>query len=168
MSDVGPLPALEVKKETHWNRYVGDSLLALGSVLLLTEIISLLRLYQRIPDSFLVYLLLILAFASMRGFYAALLASCAAFFFYDFLYVPPAYSLLVAKFEDILALVVFLVTAIATAQLASALRQQADEANRRERETRILYDLVRTTNHEEDLLHQIQIFARAVVDVFSP
>src|SRR5712691_10044124 len=168
MSYIGPLPPLKVKKETRWYRCVGDSFLVLGSMLLLTEIISFFHLNQRIPDSFLVYLLLILAFASIRGLYAASLASFAAFFFYDFLFVPPAYSLLVSKFEDILALMVFLVTAIMTAQLASALRQQADGANRRERETRILSDLVRATNHEEDLLHQIQIFARAVVDVFSP
>jgi two-component system sensor histidine kinase KdpD len=168
MNYIGSLPPLEAKKEPGWKHYVGDSFLSLGSILLLTGVIFVLRLYQHIPDSFLVYLLLILAIASARGLYAALLASCAAFFFYDFLYIPPPFSLLVTKFEDILALVVFLVTAIMTAQFTSMLRQQADEANRRERETRILYDLLRVTNREEDLLHQLQIFARSVVDVFFP
>jgi two-component system sensor histidine kinase KdpD len=168
MSYVGPLPPLKVKKETRWYRFVGDSFLVLGSMLLLAEIISVFHLNQRIPDSFLIYLLLILAFASIRGLYAALLASFAAFFFYDLLFVPPAYSLFVSKFEDILALVVFLVTAIMTAQLASDLRRRAEEANRRERETHILYDLVRVTNREEGLLHQLHVFTRAVVDVFSP
>jgi two-component system, OmpR family, sensor histidine kinase KdpD len=168
MSHVGPLPPLQEKKEPPWNHFVGDSFLVLGSTLLLAEIISFFRLYQRIPDSFLVYLLLILVFASTRGLYAALLASFAAFFFYDFLYVPPTYSLLVSKFEDMLALVVFLVTAIVTAHLASEPRQRAEQADRRERETRILYDLVRVTNREENLLHQLQVFMQAVVEVFSP
>ena len=56
MSYVGPLPPLKVKKETRWYRFVGDSFLVLGSMLLLTEIISFFHLNQRIPDSFLVYL----------------------------------------------------------------------------------------------------------------
>lgn len=84
------------------------------------------------------------------------------------LFVPPAYSLFVSKFEDILALVVFLVTAIMTAQLASDLRRRAEEANRRERETHILYDLVRVTNHEDGLLHQLHILRLLIDDVHWP
>jgi K+-sensing histidine kinase KdpD len=41
------------------------------------------------------------------------------------------------------------VVAIITAQFAAALRGRAEEAQRRERETRILYDLVRVANQEE-------------------
>ncbi len=57
--------------------------------------------------------------------------------------------------------------AIITSQLASALRQRAEQARRREHETRILYELVRATNIEEGLERQLSIIARAVVDVFS-
>ena len=64
-------------------------------------------------------------------------------------------------------LLCFLVTAITTSQLASALRRRAEEANRRERETHILYDLVHATNREEDMEHQLSIFAHSVVEVFS-
>src|SRR5207244_4581521 len=44
----------------------------------------------------------------------------------------------------------------------------AEQASRRARETRILYELVRATNSEEDLERQLNIVAHTVVDVFSP
>jgi K+-sensing histidine kinase KdpD len=130
MNYVGTLPMLKLRRELDWKRFIFDSLLALGSIFSLTEAIWLFRLYQRIPDSFLVYMLAILSLASLRGLYSALLASFLAFFSFDFLFVPPLYSLSVAKFEDVLTLVVFLLTAIITSQLVSALRQRAEDANR--------------------------------------
>src|SRR6266700_6450797 len=168
MSRVGPLLTLKPKEESHWRWYILDGLLALGSIFLLTGVIWLFQLYQKIPDSFLLYLLAILSLASLRGLSAALLASFVAFFSFDFFFVPPLYTLSVTKFEDVLTLVVFLVTAIITSQFASTLRQRAEDANRREHETHILYDLVRATNREEDLELQLSIFVRAVVEVFFP
>jgi two-component system sensor histidine kinase KdpD len=158
----------QLRVSMHWQRHLLDSLLALGSISLLTAMIWLFQLYQKIPDSFLVYLLAILSLASLRGLYASLLASFVAFFSFDFFFVPPLYNLSADKFEDVLTLFVFLVTAIITSQFASTLRQRAEDASRREHETRILYDLVRATNHEEDLERQLSTFAQAVVEVFSP
>lgn len=105
--------------------------------------------------------------ASTRGLYAAILAALIAFSSFDFFLVPPLYTFTIGRTEEWLALFVFLTTAIITGQLASALRQRAELANRRARETRILYELVRTTNSEEDIVHQLGIVARAIVDVFS-
>jgi two-component system, OmpR family, sensor histidine kinase KdpD len=164
------LPSLKMPwpKKRRWKRYASDSLLALGSISLLTVLVSLFHLYAKIPDSLLLYLLVVLALASIRGRYAALLAALVAFFSFDFLFVPPLYSVIITKFSDFVTLIVFFVSAIITGQLTSALRRYAAQASRRERETRILYNLVRTTNHEADLDHQLQIFAQAVIDVFSP
>src|SRR5436305_1915858 len=89
MSRVEPLFTLKPKEEPGWNSYILDSLLALGSIFLLTGMIWLFRLYQLIPDSFLVYLLALLLLASLRGLYAALLASFVAFFSFDAFFVPP-------------------------------------------------------------------------------
>src|SRR2546425_11228852 len=130
MSRVEPLLTLKPKEEPHWNRYILDSLLALGSIFLLTGMIWLFRLYQLIPDSFLVSLLAILSLASLRGLYAALLASLVAFVSFDFFFVRPLYTLNVAKFEDVLTLIVFLVTAVITSQFASMLRHPAEDADR--------------------------------------
>ncbi len=163
-----PFPPFLSKKRYQWKGYIADTLLALVSAALLTGCLSLFHLYQIIPDSLLLYLPMILALAALRGRYAALLASFLAFFLFDFLYVPPVYSFIITKFADVIALVVFLIVAITTGQLASALRRRAQDASRRERETRALYNIVSATNREEDMEHQLSIFARSVVDVFSP
>ncbi len=167
MSQVEHLPSLEVREEARWRRYLFDALLAIVGALLVTGIIYAFHLYPNIPNISLTYLLVVLVLASTRGLYAAIFASLVAFFSFDFFLVPPFYTFVVFKFEDLLALFVFLATAIITGQLASALRQRAEQANRRERETRILYELVRTTNSEEDLESQLNTVACAVVDVFS-
>jgi two-component system sensor histidine kinase KdpD len=148
-------------------RYVGNSVLAVGGALLVTATIYVFQLYPRIPNISLLYLLVILTLASTRGLYAAILASVIAFLSFDFFLVPPFYTFTISKFDEWLALFVFLVTAIITSQLASALRKRAEEARNRERETRILYELMRATSSEEGLDRQLSIIALALVDVFS-
>ncbi len=161
------LPKIYKRGKSSRKHYVIDSLLALGSIVSFTGFISLLQLYLKIPDSFLIYLLVILALAALRGLYASLLASLFAFFLFDFLLIPPVYSLTVAKFSDILTLIVFLIVAILTSQLTSALRQWAEDASHRERETRMLYDILRATNRQEDVRHQLTILAHSIIEVYS-
>jgi two-component system, OmpR family, sensor histidine kinase KdpD len=110
---------------------------------------------------------MVLGLAATRGRYPAILASLLAFLSFDFFIIPPLYTLTIDHAEEWIALITFLVTAIMTSQLAVALRGQASEAGRREREARILYDLVRVTNSEDEPEHQLQIIAQAIVDVFS-
>ena len=161
------LPTQLQRDGIRWQQWTIDSLLALGSISLITGIIFLLHAYSHITDSFLVYLLAILTLASIRGLYASLLASFLAFFSFDLLFVPPLYSLVAAKLEDVLVLVVFLGTAIITSKLASTLRERARNASRRELEARTLYELVCLTNREEDMKYQLRVFTRSVVEVFS-
>jgi two-component system sensor histidine kinase KdpD len=167
MSQAEHLPSLGVKQEPRWRHYLIDSLLAIVGALLVTAVIYRFHLYPGIPTIAFAYLLIVLALASTRGLYAAILASLVAFFTFDYFLVPPFYTFVVAKFEDLLALFVLLATAFITSQLASALRRRAEQANRRERETRILYELVRAVNSEEDQEGQLSVIAHAVVNVFS-
>src|SRR5215471_18863217 len=109
--------------------------------MLVTGIIYTFHLYPRIPNISIVYLLVVMALASTRGRYAAILASLVAFLTFDYFLVPPLYVFTIARIEEWIALFVFLVTAILTSQLAVALRDRAEQASRGERETRILYDL---------------------------
>src|SRR5947209_6444459 len=154
-------------EEPNWKRYSLDTILAVTGALLITGIIYVFQLYPRIPNISFAYLLIVLALASTRGRYPAILTSIAAFLSFDFFLVPPLYTLTINKFDEWLALFVFLVTAIITGQLASALRHRAEQARLREHETRILYELVRATTSEESLQQQLSIIAHSVVDVFS-
>src|SRR5690349_9783679 len=157
----------EANREFTWQRFSLDSLLAFTGAMATTGIIYALRLYPRIPNISIVYLLVVLALASTRGRYASILASLVAFLAFDFFLVPPLYVFTINRIEEWIALFVFLVTAILTSQLAVTLRQRAEESSRRERETRILYDLVRVTNREDEPEHQLHAIALAIVDVFS-
>ncbi|HYL43347.1 MAG TPA: ATP-binding protein [Ktedonobacteraceae bacterium] len=168
MSQSKHLPSLEARRESHWTRYLVDSILAILGTLLLTGLIYIFHLYPSIPNISLVYLLVVLALASTRGLFAAVLSALVAFSSFDFFLVPPLFTFTIAKTEEWLALFIFLTTAIITGQLASALRKRAEQADRRERETRILYELIRAANSEEDLERQLRVVAYAVVDVFAP
>jgi len=167
MSQIEHLPSLEAREGPRWRRYLIDSILAIVGTLFITAIIYTLHLYPTIPDISLAYLLIVLALASTRGLYAAVLSALVAFSSFDYFLVPPLYTFTIGRFEEWLALFVFLATAIITGQLASAMRLRAEQASRQARETRILYELVRATNSEEDQAQQLSIVAHAIVDVFS-
>ena len=149
--------------EPPWRRYGSDSALAIAGVVLVTSLIAVSQLYPKIPTISFVYLLVILALASTRGLYAASLASLLAVLAFDFFLVPPLYTFVVFKFEDLLTLCVFLVTAIMTSQLASALRRRAEQARSRERELRLLYEQAQ----ELAALQERQRLARELHDSVS-
>jgi two-component system, OmpR family, sensor histidine kinase KdpD len=167
MSSVEHLPPIETKAKPRWQRYLLETFLAFAGAMLVTGIIYTFDLYPRIPNISIVYLLVVIALASARGRYPAILASVVAFLSFNFFLVPPLYVFTINRIEEWIALFVFLVTAILTSQLAVTLRQRADQASRREREARILYELVRAANSEEELERQLSIIAHGVVDVFS-
>jgi two-component system, OmpR family, sensor histidine kinase KdpD len=149
-------------------RYLLDSMLACAGSLLVTGIIFAFHLYPGIPNISIIYLLVVMVLAITRGRYAAILAAVVAFLSFDFFIVPPLFTFTIYRIEEWIALSVFLVAAIITGQLAVTLRERAEQASRRERETRLLYDLVRVTNREAEPERQLQAIAQAVVEVLYP
>ena len=150
----------------HLRRTLGDTLLALVSTSAVTMILYGFHLYPRIPNISLVYLVMVLALASTRGLYPAVLSSVVAFLSFDFFLVEPFYTFSISRPEEWLALFVFLCTAIITGQLASALRLRAQQARAREQETRLLYELLRDTDNEDDLDYQLGVVASKMAEVF--
>src|SRR2546425_4043425 len=118
MSTVEHLLPIGRSKTHSWQEYLLDSVLAVVGAMLVTGIIDAFQLYPRIPNISIVYLLVVLALASIRGRYAAILASLVAFLSFDFFLVPPLYVFTINRIEEWIALFVFLVTAILTSQLA--------------------------------------------------
>lgn len=155
-----------LKQRDTWNRYFWDTLLALVSTLLLTVVLYVFHTYPRIPDISLVYLFIVLALASTRGLFSAVIAAVIAFLSFDFFLVQPLYAFTIAQPSEWLALAIFLCTAIITGQLAAALRLRAEQARQRELETRILYELVRDTNNAKDADQQLDLVAHTIVEVF--
>lgn len=146
-----------------WKSAASDTLLALGGVVLVTGVNACAHLYLHLPPSSLVYLIVVLVLASTRGLYAAILASLLAVLSFDYFFVIPLYQFAISKLEDWLTLCVFLVTAITTSQLASALRRRAEEARHREHELRLLYEQAQ----ELAALQERQRLARELHDSVS-
>jgi PAS domain S-box-containing protein len=131
-------------------RYLLDSVLACAGSLLVTGVIFVFHLYPAIPNISIVYLLVVLALAIVRGRYAAILSAVVAFLSFAYFIVPPFNTFGIYLVEGWIALFVLLIAAILTGQLAAALRERAEQANRRERETRLLYEVVRATSREAE------------------
>ncbi len=135
-------------------RYLLDSVLACAGSLLVTGVILVFHLYPGIPNISIVYLLVVLALATTRGRYAAILSAVVAFLTFAYFIILPFKTSGIYLVEGWIALFVLLIAAILTGQLAVALRERAEQANRRERETRQLYEVVRATNREAEQAHQ--------------
>ena len=116
---------------------------ALALTALVTAAIGIVRQSANVANISILYLLAVLVTAVAFGSLPAVFASVAAFVAFDFFFVEPTHHFTVSNTEEWVALAVLLVTGVITGQLAAALRQRAREAERREREAVVLYDVVR-------------------------
>ncbi|GCE12767.1 ATP-binding protein [Tengunoibacter tsumagoiensis] len=167
MKSIYPVLFLGAQKEQWKKRLCLDSLLGFFSALIATTFIYLFRLYPAIPNISILFLLVVLAMASKRGLYAAILTSLVAFFSFDFLLVRPLFTFSMDRFDELLALCIFLVTAILTGELASALQQRAAQATARANETLALYELVKATTSAQSLERQLETVAQAIMKNFA-
>ena len=89
----------------------------------------------------LIFLLVSFVLALVAGPGPAAFGAVLAFLAFNFFYIPPYYTFDVARGHNVLALVVYLGVAIATAQLVARVRAQTEEAEREQRRTALLYEL---------------------------
>ncbi|HKO23439.1 MAG TPA: ATP-binding protein [Chloroflexota bacterium] len=115
----------------------------------------------------LIYLIVVVAVATLWGLWPALVASLLAATALDFLFVPPFGTLTVAEPGDWLTLLFFLVIAVLTGRLAAGARARAEEAHRRERATAVLYDLSTALIAKGDLAVILPGIARRVAETFA-
>jgi two-component system sensor histidine kinase KdpD len=123
---------------------------ALAMVALVSVGISLVVGRAQIANISMLYLIAVLATAVLFGSGPAVVASVAAFLVFNYFFVEPVHTFAVANPAEWVALLLFLATAIITGQLAASQIRRADDANRRERETAVLYDVARFMS-ENDL-----------------
>ena len=141
--------------------------LALAGTALVSLLIAGIRAYAHIPNLSLLYLFVVLALASTIGRRPAVLAAVLAFLAYNFLFVEPRYTFTIHDPHQWLALLVFLVTALVAGQLTAALREQAEEARRREQIAAMLYDLSRALVTKQEPERLLEAVAERVVAVFG-
>ncbi|MEQ8733496.1 MAG: DUF4118 domain-containing protein [Rhodospirillaceae bacterium] len=90
-----------------------------------------------------VFLTAVIFSATAYGFAAALFASVVSVILFDFFFVPPSFSFSLSSPDNILLVILFILMAGITSNLAGRLRDQAEAAREREGEARALFQLTR-------------------------
>lgn len=116
---------------------------ALLTVAAVSWLIGLLGGRSQLANVSILYLLAVLATASAFGRGPAVLASLSAFVTFNWFFVEPVHTLTVADPGEWVSLILFLLTAVVTGQLAAGQRRRAEEAGHREREANALYNVAR-------------------------
>jgi two-component system, OmpR family, sensor histidine kinase KdpD len=141
-AEVNPLSVM-----LSWVRRRGSGyLVALASVAAVSVVIGLVIGPTHLANISMLYLIAVIATAAAYGSGPAILASVAAFLIFDWFFVNPHHTFTVADPEEWISLLLFLLVAVTTGQLAAAQRRRAREAEEREREAIVLYDVVRLVN----------------------
>lgn len=108
---------------------------------LVTVVAAPLREVLDLANMVMLFLLVVLIVAVSLGRNAAILASVLSVLLFDVFFVPPHFSLAVSNLQYLVTFVVMLATALITGHLTATLKEQAAEAERRERRTRALYEV---------------------------
>ncbi len=118
-----------------------DATLAIG---LASMVSTGARALTDLPTLSLIYLITIMLISVDRGFWVSIYASFLSFFMFDFLFIPPRYSLMVERHEDFLTLSFFLVVAIVASLIGDRLQKQVEVTRRSAQRTQALYDFNKT------------------------
>ena len=122
---------------TNTRRYV---LAACGVVVATLGMLSV-REHLGVLNVLLIYLLVVFALALTTGAGPAAAMAIVSFVLFDFLFIPPYYTLTIANPDHVLTVFVYLGVAIITAQLVARVRARTEVAVREQRRTAMLYDL---------------------------
>jgi two-component system, OmpR family, sensor histidine kinase KdpD len=154
-----------------WRRY------ALGVLLVLAAagISAMIQPYISPTNLVMIYLLAVVITATYLGRGPSLLVSFLSVLLFDFFFVPPFLTFAVADTEYILTFIGLFGVGLVISELTARVRDQAEVAQRRERETTTLYELSRDLSIADGLDEIVrsvtenisQTFGREVV-IFLP
>ena len=103
--------------------------ITLAAVAIVTALASALFHILDLGNVALLYLLPVMAAASLYGLRTGLFAGVASSVAYNFFFLPPTGTLTVSDPENVVSIIVLLIVAIATSQLTARVRAQADLAS---------------------------------------
>ena len=133
-------------------------LAALAMVGLVTVLIGVVESFSHLANISMLYLVAVLVSAIAMGRGPAVLAAVSSFLAFDWFLVQPLYTLTVDNPDEWVALLLFLLTALGTGQMAALQRLRTREAREREREAVLLYDAARLLS-QPDLEPSLQALA---------
>lgn len=125
------------KAPLDWRNYL-LAVLATGGA---TVVALLLSRFLALPNISLVFLAAVLVVAVRSSLGPALVCAGLSFLLYDFLFIPPTFTFIVARQEDVLTLLFFLLMAVLSGNLASRQRRQFEALRQTQAETTALLEL---------------------------
>jgi two-component system sensor histidine kinase KdpD len=120
---------------------VKNYVLAVLACGLTTLVATPLREQLELANTVMLFLLAVALIAARLGKGPAILASFLCVVLFDVFFVPPRLSFAVSDGKYLVTFAVMLAVALIIGQLTTGLRRQAEEAGRREQQTRALYEL---------------------------
>jgi two-component system sensor histidine kinase KdpD len=111
------------------------TLVLAGALLLATGAVAFLEGVLGVTDASPVYLPAVVIAAAFYGTWPAVATSVLAFLAYDFLFTSPRFTLVVTDPAEWLSLLLFLLVAVVIGRLTALLRERAETADRRARES---------------------------------
>jgi two-component system, OmpR family, sensor histidine kinase KdpD len=102
------------------------------------------------------------------GFATGVVASVAGFLFYDIFFLPPYDTLRVRPADNWIALLVYVVVALAVARVVTSLESARKESYRREQDARRLFDLSKALIGDLTPLELLNHIASTVQNAFVP
>jgi two-component system sensor histidine kinase KdpD len=126
-----------------------------------------LQIYFPLPDLSMVFLTAVLISAVTWGLWPSIGASMLSVLVYNFFFIPPLHTFTVASPRDLLNLIVFLMVAVLTSNLAARVRNQAETAKHREARTAALFALSRQIAGAAELSDVLRAIVTYVAQVLS-
>jgi two-component system sensor histidine kinase KdpD len=128
---------------------------------------NMIHVFLALPNLSMVFLTAVLFSAVAWGLGPSIFASILSVLAYDFFFVPPVYTFTVATPQDLFALVIFLIVAVLTSNLAARVRDQAEAARRREARTAALYALSRQIAVAADIDDVLRVIVIQVAQILG-
>ena len=148
-------------------RRAAGSTLAVVSVVVLSAVMFPLRGHLSVATTALVLVVPVVIGVAIGGFVAGVVATTAGFFVYDFVFIPPYYTLSVGAAQNWTALGVYAVVMVVVAQVVARLNTARREAQLRAAEVRRLFDLSELLVRESSMLELLETVVTTVVSAFD-
>jgi two-component system sensor histidine kinase KdpD len=150
-----------------WSRRLFGFGCAAITLPLFTWILSELRSSLSLSTDFLVYLVIVLGLATLGGALVGIVAGLVAYLLENYYFLVPIHTLSVSRPDDFVALIAYLVFAVAASVLVSRFARRSSEADRARAEAQILASAVVTSGSSHEDLLPLLASLRAVFDATS-
>ncbi len=148
-------------------RATAGSVAGLLSVVALSALMFPLRSHLSVATPALVLVIPVVIGVALGGFVAGLAATVFGFLVYDFVFIPPYYTLSVGAAQNWTALGVYAVVMIILSRLVARLGQARGDAQRRAAEVRRLFDLSELLVREAPASEVLDTIVTSVLQAFD-